>query len=158
MSSQQPNHQPGCQLKWTKISDLLRYTLLKCSRKCLQNSDNRIPVVLVCFWSVKKSGRIHDFKGKQQGFFLFGYYLIYFAPASTDLWSYQKHCTISLVQGLSVFSVSFLYEEEPPRSTPWGAYRWPGSCIKRIDQRFSEIQAELTNLPILPNLPTFLPN
>ena len=52
-------------------------------------------------------------------------YLIYVAPLHRFM-TIKNTLQYSLVQGLSV---SFLYEEGPPspRSTPWGAYKWPQS-------------------------------
>ena len=61
-------------------------------------------------------------------------------------WLNQSHVTLTLFYFLSILfylcsvppqilhhirSVSFLCKKEPPppRTTPWGAYRWHGNCI-----------------------------
>ena len=57
-------------------------------------------------------------------------YISYLYSSSPQIFtSYQKHFTIFTCA--RPFSVSFLCDKEPPppRSTPWGAHRYHGSCV-----------------------------
>ena len=57
-------------------------------------------------------------------------YVSYLYSASPQIFTSYQKC-FAIFTCARPFSVSFLCEKEPPppRSTPWAAYRWHGSCI-----------------------------